>query len=131
LAKRAAPHRAAARPPSPETLNLLGRVYDAMPATFRREFQSREDGLAYVVAVSAGSVNVISRKVAAPRSSPVADVLSARDAATGLRGVDLEWADPAVRAEFGGDKDAFIAFRKHELAGDVTVASRSPGVIHG
>ncbi len=47
--------------------------------------------------------------------------LVARDGATGLTGLDMEWADPSVRAEFGHDFECFAVFKRHDAAGDIRI----------
>ncbi len=48
--------------------------------------------------------------------------LVARDAATGLTELNLEWSNPATQREFGGDKLAYLSYMRAETRGLINVA---------
>jgi hypothetical protein len=93
------------------------------PRAAQNPAASCDDDADFRQAVAAGAVgSVVARRNAKPAA------LVARDAATGLTGLQLEWAVPNVRAEFGHDFEAFTAFKKHEAAGDITICGATRNV---
>jgi hypothetical protein len=43
------------------------------------------------------------------------------------RGLAREWEHSSIlREEFGDDFEAFVAFRKHDVAGDITICGKTP-----
>ena len=91
------------------------------------EFGAFEDFAAYARHRDMGSVTILERRDS--RTQSRADTaLSAVLSTAALRS---EWADPATQRAFGGDFQAYSAFRRTVAHGAVRMVRNSPGVIKG